>query len=172
MMARQTDPLAAAGSPPALPRPNYRLTELARDVARCARPLLPGTARLILGLQQRSDGALRMTWWQGDDFRVIAEIDATPEGFCPHDTAEGAMQDAASALLSYLAGRWPAPPARLGVITDGDGVAFSPDHPATDEPGWLLHHAAGGGQLTAILPLEPTGACALLCAPERTHSRH
>ncbi|MHA6720075.1 hypothetical protein ACX40Y_11565 [Sphingomonas sp. RS6] len=171
-MPRQTNAIAAAETIPALPRPNYRLTELAQQVARCARPLLPSTARLILGLQQTSDGALRMTWWRSDDFRVVAEIDATPEGFCPEDTEEGAMQDAASALLSYLAGRWPAPPARLGVITDGNGVAFSPARPATAEPGWLLHHATGGGQLTAILPLEPTGACALLCTPERTHRRH
>lgn len=155
-----------------MPRPNYKLTELAEEMVRCAQPLLPAGGRLFLGLQQDMDGSLRMIWWRGDDFRVIAEIDASPEGFCDEDSDEGALQDAASACLTYLAGRWPSPPRRLGVITDGTGVAFSPERPAVAEPGWLLDHAGGLATLTTILPLDGEGPCALLCTPVEAASLH
>lgn len=155
-----------------LPRSNYKLTELAEEMVRCAQPLLPAGGRLFLGLQQETDGSLRMIWWRGDDFRLVAEIDASPEGFCDEDTDEGALQDAASACLTYLAGRWPSPPRRLGVITDGTGVAFSPQRPAVAEPGWLLDHAGGLATLTTILPLDGEGPCALLCTPVEAASYH
>lgn len=146
-----------------LARPNRKLTALAQDVVRCAQPLLPHNAGLFLGLQREAGDTLRLIWWRRDDFRLIAEIAASAEGFCPEDTAEGAMQDAATALLTYLAARWPAPPAQFGVITDGVGVAFAPEHPAPASEGWLLRHASGAGSLTAILPLDREGPCALLC---------
>lgn len=155
-----------------LPRSNYKLTELAEEIVRCAQPLLPAGGRLFLGLQLELDGSLRMIWWRGDDFRLVAEIDASPEGFCPEDSDEGAMQDAASACLNYLAGRWPSPPRRLGLITDGTGVAFSPERPAIAEPDWLIEHAGGQAKLMAILPLDGEGPCALLCTPAETASFH
>jgi len=160
------------GTQQMMPRPNYKLTELAEEMVRCAQPLLPAGGRLFLGLQQDMDGSLRMIWWRGDDFRVIAEIDASPEGFCDEDSDEGALQDAASACLTYLAGRWPSPPRRLGVITDGTGVAFSPERPAVAEPGWQLDHAGGLATLTTILPLDGEGPCALLCTPVEAASYH
>lgn len=160
------------GIPQMMPRPNFKLTELAEEMVRRAQPLLPAGGRLFLGLQQDMDGSLRMIWWRGDDFRLVAEIDASPEGFCDEDTDEGALQDAASACLTYLAGRWPSPPRRLGVITDGTGVAFSPQRPAVAEPGWLLDHAGGLATLTTILPLDGEGPCALLCTPVEAASYH
>ncbi|KTF70566.1 hypothetical protein ACNFJ7_16535 [Sphingomonas sp. HT-1] len=155
-----------------LPRANYKLTELAEEVARCARPLLPDGSKLFLGLEQNDAGSLRMIWWRGDDFRVIAEIEATPEAFCPEDSDEGILQDAAAACLTYLAGRWPTPPRRLGIITDGTGVAFSPARPAVAQAGWLMAHASGEAPLTAIVALAPRGPCALLCTPSVAPSRH
>ncbi|MET0309650.1 MAG: hypothetical protein ABW023_13165 [Sphingomonas sp.] len=162
-MHRQSAILVPEGTIQPLARANRRLTELAQEVVRCAQPLLPAGAGLFLGLQRDSDDTLRLIWWRRDDFRLIAEIAATAEGFCPEDTAEGAMQDAASALLAYLGGRWPTPPAQFGVITDGVGVAFAPEHPAPASDGWLLRHATGAASLTAILPLDGEGPCALLC---------
>ncbi|PVX30254.1 hypothetical protein [Sphingomonas pokkalii] len=155
-----------------LPRPNYKLTELAEEVARCAQPLLPAESKLFLGLQQDDRGSLRLIWWRAEDFRAVAEIESTPEGFCPEDSDEGILQDAAAACLTYLAGRWPSPPRRLGMITDGTGVAFSPARPAVAEPGWLLAHAGGDAPLTAIVPLDPRGPCALLCTPSDLSARH
>lgn len=144
-----------------LPRPNRRLTALARETARRARPLLPDD-HLFLGLEISDTGVLRMLWWRREDLSLVAEITAAPAGFCPEDSEEGALQDAASALLIYLSGRWPSPPAGLGVITDGVGVAFAPDHPAPSAPGWLERQASGRSQLLSIVALDPAGPCALL----------
>lgn len=145
-----------------MPRPNRRLTALAREVVRCARPLLAPGTDLFLGVETDAAGTLRLLWWRRNDFKLIAEISAGPEGFCPEDTAEGALQEAGAELLAYLAGRWPTPPSGFGVITDGTGVAFTPDHPAPSATGWLLRQAAGARPLLAIVPLDPKGPCAML----------
>ncbi len=145
-----------------MPRPNRRLTALAREVARCAQPLLPEGAGLFMGVETDSAGMVRLLWWRSDDFAKVAEINASPEGFCAADTEEGALQEAASELLDYLAGRWPSPPAGFGVITDGTGVAFAPDHPAPSASGWLVRQATGSKPLLAIVALDPAGPCALL----------
>ncbi|UYY59712.1 hypothetical protein [Sphingomonas sp. S2-65] len=148
-----------------LPRPNRRLTALAESVARLARPLLDGSG-LLMGLELDSSDSLRLVWWRGDDFSEVARISACPEGFCPEDTEEGALQEAAFELLEYLSGRWPNPPQTLGVITDGTGIAFAPDHPQPSAPGWLVRQAGGPAPLLAIVPLAPQGACALLAKPD------
>lgn len=154
-----------------MPRPNRRLTALAREVARCAQTLLPEGAGLFMGLETDAAGTLHLIWWRRDDFALVAEISASPEAFCPADTDEGALQEAALGLLDYLAGRWPAPPAGYGVITDGTGVAFAPDHPAPSASGWLLRQATGNAPLLAIVALDPSGPCALL-APRPHRSLH
>jgi hypothetical protein len=152
-----------------MPRPNRRLTALAQEVARRAEPLLPIGAGLFLGLETDREGTLRLMWWRRDDLGLVAEISAVPEGFCPHDSEEGALQEAGAELLEYLGGRWPTPPAGLGVITDGTGVAFAPDSPSPSAPGWLVRHATGRAPLVAIVPLDPAGPCALLAgSPERS----
>lgn len=145
-----------------LPRPNRRLTGLAQDVARLAQPLLPAGGDLILGIEATADGQIHLLWWRQRDFKRIAVVSATPGAFCPEDSDEGALQEAAAALLDYLAGRWPTRPEGLGVITDGTGVAFAPDHPAPSAEGWLLRYATGGGTLAMILELDPAGPCGLL----------
>lgn len=147
-----------------LPRPNRRLTALAAEAARCARALLPDV-ELFLTLETDANDELRLVWWRGA-FENVAQIAATPEGFCPTDSAEGALQEAAAELLHYLSGRWPAPPADYGVITDGVGVAFAPNHPSPSVEGWLLEQANGRSGLLAILPLDPGGPCALLAATD------
>lgn len=152
-----------------MPRPNRHLTGLAQEVARLAAPLLPQHAGLFMGLEANADGVVRMLWWRAQDFSVVAQINAAPEAFCPIDTDEGALQEATAELLAYLGGRWPSPPAEFGVITDGVGVAFAPDHPAPSASGWLLRQATSNEALLAIVPLDPSGPCALLAQrPERS----
>lgn len=146
--------------PRVLERPNRTLTALAQEVASLVRPLL-FTPQMFVGIESDVSGELCLTWW-GPDFRQIARISAVPLGFCPPDSAEGKLQEAAASLLSYLAGRWPVPPRRLGAITDGTGVAFAPDRPSHSEAGWLLRQATTTGELVAIIPLDPAGPCALL----------
>ncbi len=155
-----------------LPRPNRRLTALAQDVARLAQPLLPSGSDLFLGLEATADGQIHLVWWRRDDFKRVATISAAPDAFCPEDSDEGALQDAAAALLDYLAGRWPTPPAALGVITDGVGVAFAPDHPSPSADSWLLRHATGESTLAMILDLDPAGPCGLLIGGQSTVSFH
>jgi hypothetical protein len=154
-----------------MPRPNRRLTALAREVARRALPLLPEGAGLFMGLEIDAAGTLRLIWWRSADFGVVARINAAPDAFCPEDTEEGALQEAAAELLEYLAGRWPTPPAGYGVITDGTGIAFAPDHPAPSASGWLLRQATGNAPMLAIVPLDPSGPCALL-AQRQERSLH
>ena len=145
-----------------MPRPNRRLTALAQRAAAAARPLLPEHAGMFMGLEVDATATLRLIWWRSQDFSHVAEISAEPAGFCPSDSAEGALQEAATELLDYLAGRWPAPPAGFGVITDGVGIAFAPTHPAPGTPGWLPRQAASNVPLVAIVALDPHGPCALL----------
>lgn len=164
-MYNDTDPIAPTTSWAMMPRPNRHLTALAQNVARLARPLLPVGSGLMMGLELDSSAELRVIWWRSDDLSVVAEINAGPEGFCPEDTEEGALQEAGAELLHYLGGRWPNPPHVLGVITDGTGVAFTPDHPSPSAPGWLLRHVGGANPLLAIVPLDPAGPCALLARP-------
>lgn len=152
-----------------MPRPNRHLTALAQEVARCAAALLPPQAGLFMGLEANAEGTIRMLWWRARDFSLVAQISAAPDAFCPIDTPEGALQEAAAELLDYLAGRWPSPPMGYGVITDGVGVAFTPDHPAPSAAGWLLRQATGDTALLAIVPLDPAGPCTLLAQrPERS----
>jgi hypothetical protein len=155
-----------------LPRPNRRLTALAQEAARLAGPLLPAGGDLFLGLEATADGQIHLIWWRRQDFKRVATISAAPDAFCPEDSDEGALQDAAAALLDYLAGRWPTPPGALGVITDGVGVAFSPDHPAPSAAGWLLRQATGESTLAMIVDLDPAGPCGLLTGSQAAGSFH
>jgi hypothetical protein len=152
--------------------PNRRLTAMAQQVTTLARPLLPQGRRLFLGIELDAEGELKLIWWRQRDYSEAARISAGPEGFCDIDTEEGAIQDAAYELLAYLAGRWPTPPAALGVITDGTGMAFAPADPVISTPGWLLRRVQDGSALLAILPLDPSGPCALLGNAAPTPARH
>jgi len=152
-----------ASATPAPLQPNYRLTRLAEALAGAARPLLPSAMFLSV---TRTPGLLHIHWW-GPAFVPAMEITAAPDAFCPADSAEGRLQRTGSAFIDWLEGRWPAgaAPAELGVITDGRGVVFAPSRPAPAAPGWMQHHALNGEGLRAILPMEPTGPCALLAGP-------
>lgn len=143
-------------------RPNRRLTALAQALAASARGLLPADDDRILGVA-RNRHALRILWWDRS-FALVDEVTVPLDAFGAPETDAGAVQRDGDALIDYLAGRWPqhAAPAELGVITDGDGVAFAPTRPSPAAPGWLLHHAFGDTALQMILPLDPTGSCALL----------
>ncbi len=163
---------AANGGAAMLLRPNRRLTSLAAQVARCAQPLMPNGSGMFMTLELRPDGELHLLWWRARDLVQIARIAATPEAFCSEDSDEGAMQEAALALIEYLAGRWPATPLGLGVITDGTGIAFAPDHPLPSAPGWFVRHAAGEATLAMILALDPEGPCALLAGRPEHRTLH
>lgn len=179
MMPAQTDhdrPI-----PPFVPPipPNRRLTRLAEHVALAARPLLSCDRTMFLGIV-REGAALRLFWWR-QDLTPRGQWLATPgakdmarDGANRAGNPSMGIENAAHALLDWLSGRWPvgAEPAALGIITDGSGVAFSPDHPSPLEPGWLLRHACGADRLREIVPLSPHGPCALFVARQWSGALH
>lgn len=136
-----------------LPRPNRRLTALAVRLARCAgRVMEVGDQTALIGVTAERD-TVRLTWWN-HRMEVWAEITAGAPAFSPATSVEGALQRAGNALLDYFAGRWPdgASPPALGVVTDGIGVAFSPNYPAPCTPGWLDLHGSGRAYTITLLP--------------------
>jgi hypothetical protein len=143
----------ALGWPRMLDRPNRRLTLLARETASRATALIPPGTALHVGIACAPDGEIDIRWWTPEG-TVCAELRAGPERFAPAGSSEGELQRAGLALLEYLAGRWPegAVPGALGVITDGEGLAFSTAPVASPRTIW----SPDSHELIAILPFAGT----------------
>lgn len=143
----------ALGWPRMLDRPNRHLTLLARETASRAAALIPNGMELHLGIARSPDGQLHIRWWTPDG-ATCAELRAGPQRFAPAGSAEGELQRAGLALLDYLAGRWPqdAVPGALGVVTDGEGLAFSATPGASSRKPW----SPDSHELIAILPFAGT----------------
>lgn len=140
----------ALGWPRMLDRPNRRLTLLARETASRAAALIPAGTELHLGIARAPDGQLHIRWWTPEG-STCAELRAGPNRFGAPGSAEGELQRAGLALLNYLSGRWPeeATPSTLGVITDGEGLAFS-------AAPMVSHWTPDSHELIAILPFAGT----------------
>ena len=70
------------------------------------------------------------------------------------------LSSAADALFADLATRWPsyAAPPLVGLVTDGTGLALSPDDPWPLCSGWLQRQQRGAASLIEIVPFDPAGA--------------
>ena len=108
----------------------------------------------------RSDEAdtPRLLPW-GDDAIVdhdLARLLASD--LAPYPMLARAILDAADILFDELELRWPdyAPPTRMGLITDGASLAFSPDHPWPLAPDWLLR-CQREANMTDLLRSTPAG---------------
>lgn len=75
-------------------------------------------------------------------------------------------------LTELLVVRWPKPvhPNRIGVLTDGTGVAIAPAEPCPIEPGWINRMLADPRGLTALKRFAPDGGLAVLRAPRMTRA--
>jgi hypothetical protein len=84
----------------------------------------------------------------------------------PYRTLVAKLDRAAGGLFTLLQDRWPAyaQPRRLGVVTDGTGVGFSPDDPWPLREGWLSHQILAKTQFTPILPFDTMGSWSMLTA--------
>lgn len=161
----------------ALPAPDPALARHAADLAElgawllasCDAPLLC----VALDPDRRRTPRSVVPWGRSltpsEDF---ARLFQTPSHPC-RSVVTG-LERTADALFRLLVPRWPpfAPPRGLGVITDGTGVAFSPDDPCPLAPGWLARQMRGGGSLTVILPFAPHGCWAALTCPPSDRSVH
>ncbi|WP_242139738.1 hypothetical protein [Sphingomonas sp. TREG-RG-20F-R18-01] len=76
-------------------------------------------------------------------------------------------------LFDLLRARWPerARPARIGILSDGTGIAITPEDLWPMEPGWIDRRLADPRGLIALKRFSPDGGLALLRAPRRAPQR-
>lgn len=149
-----------------LPGPDLVLAAHAHDLVELGAWILAsGDAALltvVLSADER-DAAMPVMPWGASrlpDHRLAREIAAPGYRF---GAVGRALTRAADDLLLALSPRWPgsAPPRRLGVVTDGTGLGFSPDDPWPLAPGWMSRQVRDAHCLTCLLPFSPAGAWAM-----------
>lgn len=146
----------ARGGATLLPGRDAPLAMQALEVAELAGWLLASCGAPLLSITwDLGEPTVRplVVYWRAD-LTVDPQFPAT---HCAYPSVLLALERAAQPLLDALRARWPdyARPRRIGVVTDGAGVAFSPDEPWPLVPGWLGRHVRERGSLTQILPFWP-----------------
>jgi hypothetical protein len=167
-MGRGIDRLepSACGMPP---RGDALLERVATNFCLTIRPLLeagdPDPAPLLLAATRLRGGAVRLRGWD----RCLAEIDLPLDSTRRRDHQ---ILRTATVLIELLAIRWPerARPERLGVVSDGTGVAIAPEDPCPLHGGWIDRRLADPRGLIALKRFSPDGGLALLRAPRRTRA--
>lgn len=167
----------AAGGEANLPDSDPALWEIARTLADHAAALLLSNRSALLTLTltfATTTGTdrerLDIACWSGRTTVSAPWSSLTPKGG-RDDHLLAALERSGRRLLAELLPRWPAntrPPA-IGIVTDGHGVAFSPDHPSPKGIGWLGWHIGGASATTTLLPFAPTSCWAGLIAPVANH---
>ena len=153
-----------------LPGQDAVLAWSAIEVAELAGWLLAsGEARLLCLALDFTDpyGEILVIPWNGECAAHARPGPAVTPSQCVYPPILTAITRAARTLLDSLGDRWPpyARPPRLGVVSDGTGVAFSPDEPWPLTPGWLLRHFGDSDGLRHILPFAANGNWATSASP-------
>jgi hypothetical protein len=146
-----------------LPAPDGELIRLARAVAAASAMLIsPGMPELV-GMSAKRRGSARVGTC---DARFELHACRSTPSHPLSATLNGLRRDAA-ALVAMLRPRWPdyARPATLGLVSDGVGVAFSPDDPDPFAPGWVARLAGLEIALVQILPLAPSSTLSGMILP-------
>ena len=156
-----------------LPGQDAALAWSAIEVAELAGWLLASCdARLLcLALDTTDpDAEVLVIPWRGDRALNARAAPALVASQCAYPPILNAITRTARTLLGSLGDRWPpyARPPRLGVVTDGTGVAFSPNEPWPLAPEWLFRHFGHGDGLRHILPFAANGNWAALVPPRVT----
>jgi hypothetical protein len=139
------------------------LTTAARRLLAPAQALMADLGAPLLSIvTDRRTGAVELLPWDRS-FQVGAPIQ---EQALERPLARAAaleLKARAPLVARHLARRWPANavPPRIGVVTDGTGVAVSPGHPAALTTAWLSDHAARRAPADALLPFHDRGPWAL-----------
>ena len=157
----------------ALPGETAALVDVARAIAAHAGPVLSSNGSTLLTLSATTPagadpGRIDLACWDGRT-TVSAPWTPLPIGGGLDDpalAALAALERSGRLLLAGLLPRWPANarPPSIGVVTDGHGVAFSPDHPSPGSAGWLGWHLGGACAVTTLLPFALTSRWARLTA--------
>lgn len=158
-----------------LPGVGASLADPASKLALGARPLLSASDAVLMTLTAPPSprgAAVTTMYWNGS-----GPLLPLPAWIHTDDALRRSLarfEQAGRRVLEQLVRRWPAnalPPA-VGVVTDGTGVGFSPDHPSPMWPDWLTLHLTGACPTTSLLPFAPTGTWARLTAPDADRRLH
>jgi len=162
-------PRTEGAEPPAFDRTGAEsdaepeLTSAARRLLAPAQALIAELGAPLLSIvTDRRTGAVELLPWD-QSFQVGAPIQ---ERALERPLAKAAaleLEAWAPLVARHLAQRWPANavPPRIGVVTDGVGVAVSSAHPAALSSAWLSDHAARRAPADALLPFHDRGPWAL-----------
>ncbi|RZT53412.1 hypothetical protein EV283_2667 [Sphingomonas sp. BK036] len=158
--------------PVELPGETATLVDMARAIAAHAGPVLSPSGSTLLTLSATTPagvdpGRIDLACWDGRT-PVSAPWCSLAIGGGNCDPALAALEQSGKVLLAGLLPRWPANarPPSIGIVTDGHGVAFSPDHPSPGSAGWLGWQLGGACAVTTLLPFAPTSRWARLTAPD------
>jgi hypothetical protein len=153
-----------------LPRGDALLDRIAANFCLAVRPLFmvadPAADPLLIAtLHGPRAGAMRLRCWD----RSLRERDLTLD---PGRRRDHDIIRTATILTELISGRWPEPvrPSRIGVLTDGTGVAIAPEDPCPVEPGWIDRRLADPRGLTALKRFSPDGGLAVLQVPRLGHA--
>lgn len=144
------------------PMPSHaRFAGLAGPVAVHARPLLTAAPALLLSLtvMPASPGRPVVMGWHSSavPFALCTILDLDAAEVCLRLTA---FEESGARLVDCLVRCWPSnalPPA-VGIVTDGIGVVFSPDHPSPMSPAWLMRHQTDQCPTAVLLPFSSSSA--------------
>ena len=139
------------------------LTSATRRLLAPAQALMADLGASLLSIvTDRRTGAVELLPWD-QSFQVGAPIQEQTLERSLARAAALELKAQAPLVARYLARRWPANavPLRIGVVTDGIGVAVSSAHPAALTSAWLSDHAARRAPADALLPFHDRGAWAL-----------
>lgn len=148
--AHPQDTRAAPADLPLIPA---EIMALSRGIARQAKLVLSLSGATTFSVSRYKRHGLRSALWNAR-FAPDPEMMATCLSNAVGADALKDLESGAATLIDHLAGRWPAThtPVALGFVTDGNGIAFSPDDPCPNRPGWLLSQLSGETGLTAVIP--------------------
>lgn len=129
------------------------------EAAPRARPVL------IAAADDAARRKLRLRSWDQD--LCVTDLRLDPDRRRDRD-----IQRTATIMLDLLRARWPAQaqPARIGILSDGTGVALVPEDPWPLDPGWIDRRLADPRGLVALKRFAPDGGLALLRAPRCTRA--
>ena len=169
------DDVGEPGGPTVLARGDALLDRVTTNFCLAIRPLFdtgdrafaPLLVATMVDARGRRDKAALRCW---DAALCQTDLPLDPTRRRDHDIIR-----TATILIELLSVRWPASaqPTRIGVLSDGTGVAIAPEDPCPTEPGWINRRLADPRGLIALKRFAPDGGLALLQAPRLSRAaRH
>jgi len=157
-----------------LPNPGPALAVCAHDLVELGAWMLAANGASLLTVTlcaEQRDAAMPIVLWNAELTPDAAASRAILAPTYRFRAVAKAVETAADALFAVLRPRWPAaaPPAGLGVMTDGTGLGFCPDDPSPLAPGWVGRQLRDPARLTCLLPFGADGAWPMMTSMSRVN---